>query len=181
MKLIGLGAERMRHLAMAVLSDPRNAGARGLLGLVDSNGRWETPERAQERIKADAARSAKVADYEQRRAKLTADEIRSQQARDRLEQDGQLPGGLLGSVDEQPATGAGERRHSRLVRSQWLEARVNRPLHGSHPLRPLSGFDLEAPGIRQARRTMDKSGPGRRSRIGTNASRSRPIATGNHS
>ncbi len=85
----GLGAERMRHLAMAVLSDPRNAAARGLLGLVDSNGRWETPERVQERIKADAARSAKVADYEQRRAKLTADEIRSQQAQDRLEHDGQ--------------------------------------------------------------------------------------------
>ena len=52
----GLGAERMKHLAMAVLVDPKNAAARGLLGLLDSNGRWETLERARERINADTAR-----------------------------------------------------------------------------------------------------------------------------
>jgi hypothetical protein len=85
----GLGAERMKHLAMAVLCDPRNAAARGLLGLVESNGRWESPERAREQIDADSAQSATRTEYEQRRAKLTADEIRSQQAYDRLEHDGQ--------------------------------------------------------------------------------------------
>src|SRR5271155_455853 len=62
----GLGAERMKHLALAVLSDPMNAAARGLLGLVESNGRWVTPERARERINADDARSAKLAEYEER-------------------------------------------------------------------------------------------------------------------
>jgi tetratricopeptide (TPR) repeat protein len=84
----GLGAERMKHLAMAVLVDPKNAAARGLLGLFESSGRWETLERARERLSADSARSANLAEYERRRAKLTADEIRSHQAQDRLEREG---------------------------------------------------------------------------------------------
>ena len=84
----GLNAERVKHLAQAVLSDPKNATARGLLGLIAFGGRWETAERARERIKADDALAAKLAEYEQRRSKLTADEIRSQQAADRLEQKG---------------------------------------------------------------------------------------------
>ena len=87
----GLGAERMKHLAMAVLSDPGNAAARGLLGLIESNGRWETPERARERIAADDARSAKTAEYERRRAKLTAAEMRSQRSQGDHDQDGQYP------------------------------------------------------------------------------------------
>src|ERR1700722_14841368 len=51
----GLNAERIKHLALAVLSDPKNVTARGLLGLVAFGGRWETAERARERIKADGA------------------------------------------------------------------------------------------------------------------------------
>jgi tetratricopeptide (TPR) repeat protein len=85
----GLNAERVKHLALAVLSDPKNVTARGLLGLVASGGRWETAERARERIEADDALRAKLAEYEQRRSKLTADEIRSQQAADRLEESGE--------------------------------------------------------------------------------------------
>jgi Pretoxin HINT domain len=81
----GLGAERMKHLATAVLSDPMNAAARGLLGLVESNGKWQSPEQVRERIKADDGLSAKLADYERRRAKLTADELRNQASHSRQE------------------------------------------------------------------------------------------------
>jgi hypothetical protein len=84
----GLNAERVKHLALAVLSDPRNVTARGLLGLIAFGTRWETTEQARERIKADDALGAKLAEYEQRRSKLTANEIRSQQAADRLEDSG---------------------------------------------------------------------------------------------
>ena len=84
-----LGAEQMKHLAMAVLVDPKNSAARGLLGLLDSNGRWESLDRARERLSADSARLAHLPEYERRRAKLTEDEIRSQSARDRLEHDRQ--------------------------------------------------------------------------------------------
>ena len=45
----GLNAERLKHLSQAVLSDPRNVTARGLLGLIASGSRWETA-RARERI-----------------------------------------------------------------------------------------------------------------------------------
>src|SRR4051794_34242544 len=40
----GLRAERLKHLAMAVLYDPSNAMARGLMGLVAYDGRWKRPE-----------------------------------------------------------------------------------------------------------------------------------------
>jgi hypothetical protein len=84
----GMSSERVKHLALAVLSDPQNVTARGLLGLIAFGSRWETAERARERIKADDARAAKRAEYEERRSKLTNDEIRSQQAADLLENNG---------------------------------------------------------------------------------------------
>ncbi len=40
----GMTAERMKHLAAAVLHDPSNGLARGLLGLVAYNGKWEPPD-----------------------------------------------------------------------------------------------------------------------------------------
>src|SRR5271157_2608279 len=40
----GLSAERIKHLALATLSDPGNAAARGLLGLVRYQGKWQRPE-----------------------------------------------------------------------------------------------------------------------------------------
>jgi hypothetical protein len=85
----GLGSEQMKHLAMAVLVDPKNSAARGLLGLLESNGRWESLDRARERLSADSARLAHLPEYERRRAKVTDDEISIQRARDRLEQHGQ--------------------------------------------------------------------------------------------
>ncbi len=84
----GLNAERLKHLSQAVLSDPRNVTVRGLLGLIAFGSRWETAERVRERIQADDALSSKLAEYERRRSKLTADEIRIQQAADLLEKKG---------------------------------------------------------------------------------------------
>lgn len=63
----GLAAERMRHLAIAVLTDPKNATARGLLGLVSYGGRWKRPEEVTDKIKADAELSARLAEYNGRR------------------------------------------------------------------------------------------------------------------
>ena len=40
----GLEAERIRHLGIAVLTDPTNATARGLLGLVEYRGKWSRPD-----------------------------------------------------------------------------------------------------------------------------------------
>src|SRR5262249_53039440 len=48
----GLSAERMKHLALAVLYDPSNALARGLMGLVAYRGEWERPEAVGPRIRA---------------------------------------------------------------------------------------------------------------------------------
>jgi hypothetical protein len=66
----GLQAERVKHLALAVLADPMNVTARGLLGLVPYRGRWETPEKVVERLKEDEALTAKLAEYNRRRAEL---------------------------------------------------------------------------------------------------------------
>jgi hypothetical protein len=66
----GMNAERIKHLALAVLADPRDAAAHGLMGLVDDGGKWRRPEAVAERVRADAALSAKLAEYEARRARL---------------------------------------------------------------------------------------------------------------
>jgi hypothetical protein len=64
----GLTAERARHLGLAVLSDPSNALARGLLGLVQDEGKWRRPEDVAARIQADADRAAVLAEYNAKRA-----------------------------------------------------------------------------------------------------------------
>src|SRR5437016_2537922 len=58
----GLGAERLKHLALAVLTDPKNVTARGLMGLVAYRDRWESPEAVGERIRADEALTARLAE-----------------------------------------------------------------------------------------------------------------------
>jgi hypothetical protein len=70
----GLDAERVNHLARAVLADPKNVTARGLLGLLAIGGRWESAEKIGERIKADEQRAARLAEYNTRRAKLVGEE-----------------------------------------------------------------------------------------------------------
>jgi hypothetical protein len=71
----GLGAERLRHLAIAVLTDPANATARGLMGLVAYRGKWQRPDAVAEQVKADEATAAALAEYNARRIRTpdTAD------------------------------------------------------------------------------------------------------------
>jgi hypothetical protein len=68
----GLKAERMKHLAIAVLSDPKNAMARGLMGLVAHRGHWQRPEAVADQIKADAKLAAAIEQYKDRRVKAPA-------------------------------------------------------------------------------------------------------------
>jgi hypothetical protein len=63
----GLEAERLQHLAVAVLADPSHALARGLLGSLREADSWGTPEAIAARIKKDASLAALLAEYNQRR------------------------------------------------------------------------------------------------------------------
>jgi tetratricopeptide (TPR) repeat protein len=65
----GLSAERMKHLGLAVLSDPPHALARGLLGLVDYQGKWQRPDEISKAVLDDPERKARVQEYLQRRAR----------------------------------------------------------------------------------------------------------------
>ena len=71
----GLTAQRLHHLTLAVLADPKNAMARGLMGLVAHEGRWVRPEVLADRLKLDADRAATLAEYDAKRLKAayTAD------------------------------------------------------------------------------------------------------------
>src|SRR4051794_14370727 len=62
----GLEAEKLKHLALAVLIDPKSASARGLLGMVAYRGRWQRPDAVAEEVRADAA----LAEYNARRARV---------------------------------------------------------------------------------------------------------------
>lgn len=66
----GMEAERAKHLAQAVLMDPANPMARGLLGMVAFQGRWLPPEEIGRRIQDDEALTARLAQYESRRAEV---------------------------------------------------------------------------------------------------------------
>ena len=54
----GLTAERIKHLSLAVLYDPSNALARGLMGLVAYHGKWDRPDVVGQQIQNDPARQA---------------------------------------------------------------------------------------------------------------------------
>ena len=71
----GLNAERLKHLALAVLLDPKDAAARGLLGLVAYRGHWLRPEAVTARVQADADLARRLAEYNARRTAVpkTAD------------------------------------------------------------------------------------------------------------
>jgi hypothetical protein len=64
----GLNAERMKHLATAVLYDPSNGLARGLMGLVAYQGKWERPDEVSRQAQDDPKRKALLQEYLQRRA-----------------------------------------------------------------------------------------------------------------
>jgi hypothetical protein len=65
----GMNAERMKHLAMAVMYDPSNALARGLLGMVAYKGKWDRPDVIGKRIEDDPAYRDLINEYLDRRAK----------------------------------------------------------------------------------------------------------------
>lgn len=65
----GLSAERLKHLGLAILGDPANALARGLLGLVDYQGKWQHPDEISKAVQDDPDRKARVQEYLARRAK----------------------------------------------------------------------------------------------------------------
>src|SRR4051794_12139191 len=63
----GLESERLKHLAIAVLTRPAHATARGLMGLVAFGGQWQRPEVVGEKVRADAELAAALAEYNARR------------------------------------------------------------------------------------------------------------------
>jgi Pretoxin HINT domain len=65
----GLSAERIKHLALAVLYDPSNALARGLMGLVAHQGKWERPEQISQTVQNDPQLRTRIQEYLERRAK----------------------------------------------------------------------------------------------------------------
>jgi hypothetical protein len=72
----GLQAERMKHLAIAVMTNPAHAAARGLMGLVAYHGRWQRPDAVGRSVREDAELGAVRAEYAARRDKAprTADD-----------------------------------------------------------------------------------------------------------
>jgi hypothetical protein len=65
----GMTAERARHLAAAVLQDPSNALARGLMGLVAHGSKWLRPEEVARQAGDDPGREAVMQEYLERRAR----------------------------------------------------------------------------------------------------------------
>ena len=65
----GLTPERMKHLALAVLYEPKNALARGLMGLVAYQGKWERPEQVSQEVQDDPQEKVRIKEYLDRRAK----------------------------------------------------------------------------------------------------------------
>ena len=66
----GMTAERLKHLAIAVMTDPAHPTARGLLGLVDYRGKWQRPDAVAAAVRDDAALASSLAEYNRRREAL---------------------------------------------------------------------------------------------------------------
>ena len=64
----GLTAQRMRHLAQAVLADPNHAAARGLLGLVARQDHWMRPDAVADQVRADAQLAVVLKEYDAKRS-----------------------------------------------------------------------------------------------------------------
>jgi tetratricopeptide (TPR) repeat protein len=65
----GLSAERIKHLGLAILADRSSALARGLLGVVEYQGKWQHPDEISRAVQDDPDRKARVQEYLKRRAK----------------------------------------------------------------------------------------------------------------
>ena len=65
----GMAAERTKHLSLAILYQPSNVLARGLMGLVGHQGQWDRPEDIGEQVRNDPAYQARVREYLDRRVR----------------------------------------------------------------------------------------------------------------
>ncbi|MDG3003400.1 polymorphic toxin-type HINT domain-containing protein [Paludisphaera mucosa] len=63
----GLAAERLKHLTRAVLIDPENQAARGLLGMIARDGKWVRPEDVRSKLENDPRAQALLREYLERR------------------------------------------------------------------------------------------------------------------
>ncbi len=66
----GLQPEAIKHLGLVVLSNPSHAAARGLLGLVAYQGKWQRPEVVSKRVLDDEALAAVRSQYQAKRSSL---------------------------------------------------------------------------------------------------------------
>ena len=73
----GLSAERTRELTLAVAREPAHSLARGLLGLVAHDGKWQRPEEVSRSLKQNADLTDRVDEYFKKRLK-TADRAEAQ-------------------------------------------------------------------------------------------------------
>lgn len=64
----GLDTERVKHLSMAVVTDPSHALARGLLGLVQDGQKWRRPEQIVDHNAGDPQRAALLEEYHAKRS-----------------------------------------------------------------------------------------------------------------
>ncbi len=65
----GLTAERIKHLSLAILANPGSAAARGLLGLVLYQGKWQRPDDLSRQVHDDPVRQAILREYLNRRVR----------------------------------------------------------------------------------------------------------------
>ena len=65
----GLTAERTRELTLAIVREPGHTLARGLLGLVSFDGKWQRPEQVSRALNEDPDLSSRAEEYFKRRQK----------------------------------------------------------------------------------------------------------------
>jgi len=67
----GLSAERFKHLALAILTEPSHVVARGLLGQISRGGRWRRAEEVAHDVTVDSQGAADLAEYNARRENMS--------------------------------------------------------------------------------------------------------------
>ena len=145
----GLTVERRGNLDRASLgpSTRKNATARGLQGLVDFRGRWESPDAVGEKVRADEALSARLAEYNARRGATRHATCAKHPNRHRPAR-----------VDAARAP----RSPGLLVQAERPRGRGARPLHiGGRVPTPTTDSNWRLLGYVQARRPLDEPRPGR--------------------
>ena len=84
----GMRDQQCALLEQVVKLDPNNAAARGLLGQVSYQGRWETPEAVSKRMKEDEAHDSKLAEYNALRDRVERDTEVERRTVDNFERSG---------------------------------------------------------------------------------------------